>query len=169
MNKLALAMLCGGMCAAQAQMADPTRPARGLPMPAPGAMAPAASPTPTASMLVDRFGVKAPTESSGLGALPPSSSSSPPVPRRATGPRLTSVMVGAGDRNAAVIDGQVYQPGEKVGGATLVSIDRLGVNLRGAAGYTRLWLLTRVDVPASAPVAAADVEPAASAVGKETP
>lgn len=167
MNKLAAAMLCWGVCAAQAQMSDPTRPARGLPMPVPGVTAPAAAPTPTASMLVDRFGVKAPTESSGQGAssFPVPSSS----PRRAAGPRLTSVMVGEGARNAAVIDGQVYQPGDKVGGATLVSIDRLGVNLRGAAGYTRLWLLSRVDVPAPAPAAAADVEPAASAVGKETP
>lgn len=72
---------------------------------------------------------------------PASGASAParPVKREA---RLTSVRVSAnGYDNVALIDGQLVQPGDRVGDSTVVSIDDNGVVLRGPKGPQRLSLI----------------------------
>lgn len=78
--------------------------------------------------------------------------------------RLTSVMWGGPNGAAAVIDGEVVRVGEKVRGATVVSIDRQGVTLKGGAGAGRLMLFSRPADPA--PLSPSE---GASAPGKDTP
>jgi MSHA biogenesis protein MshK len=63
-------------------------------------------------------------------------------PRQADQPRtrLQSVLISSG-RSVAVIDGRAVRPGERVGDATLISIEPAEVTLQRGAATERLTLL----------------------------
>ncbi len=103
-----------------------------------------------------------------LGGAGPTVASAKLAPVAQGSPRLSSVVVGSASVASAVIDGQVVRLGERIKGATLVSVDRVGVLLKGLEGSTRLQLMSRTEMPVSiTPVApqavAASASPAAAA------
>jgi hypothetical protein len=89
------------------------------------------------------------------------------APRNGAAGRLSSVLVAPGGTGSAVIDGQVFQVGDKVpGGGVLWSVDRQGASVKQGATVKRLRLMSRHELPGVAAAAAA-AEPAASAASKE--
>lgn len=76
--------------------------------------------------------------SAAPGASAPASGASAPAVRRE--PRLMSVRVGADHGSVALLDGRLVMVGDRVGDATVASIDDDGVVLRGPKGSQRLSL-----------------------------
>lgn len=128
-----------------AQLADPTRAPYVLPrnaMPNPAGAGPAAlgNTPPGAAALMRPAGVPAGASPSDPSREAPARAAPPVKPR----PRLTSVMLGRGAvRSVAIIDGEVFQVGDKVQGTTLTAIDATGVLLGSGKGAQRLSLFAR--------------------------
>jgi hypothetical protein len=129
------AVLVRAMAADAPGLADPTRPPAGY--------------------LVGRndAGLASGTQANGgnraLSADGASAASAPRAARsasaasaaQAAGSRLTLIRVAtSGGYSSAVIDGRSVNLGDRVGDATVASIDEQGVVLRSARGWQRLWL-----------------------------
>lgn len=76
----------------------------------------------------------------------------------ASGPRLQSVLLGNQGRRVAVIDGQSLQVGDKIHGATLVTVERDRVVLQHgrARQVLKLFPDARAGAPVPAPVNSAN-------------
>lgn len=153
-----LVRTCGVVClgglvlAAQAQsgLPDPTRP-----------------PAAVSSRLASPPGKDRPVDAASPRPAPAPVATEPLVSLVRTHPR--------GGMSVAVIDGRVVSEGDRVGGATVVSIDAQGVVLRTASGWRRLslWAPRKAAEPPQEPASApATVESEASPqarAGKDTP
>ena len=64
-------------------------------------------------------------------------------------PRLQAVQLSNQGTASALLDGRVVHVGDRVGEASVVAIDGLGITLRGARGDQRLSLLSGVTKTAS--------------------
>jgi hypothetical protein len=77
--------------------------------------------------------VTSPVAPTSVPAPPPQPVASAPEPPRPRLPRVDGVMISSA-RSLAIVDGNLVAPGDRIGGRTVVKIDREGVLLREPSG-----------------------------------